>query len=178
MQGFGFKPSSRQLPCRPVGTLSSMPSMFCCVHFLNLEGGQYQTTFVSYLFWRMRLFYHFMEPSLNLKFLLMSQLGSALEYLSDHIRPPLSASSLHPLCSSNSLYLFLPRVRTTMAQIRSFASIGPSLSRLTFFWSWNALKSASAWFMLWEALYKYLFIIQYIAKPSFITCAIPTWILV
>ena len=39
--------------------------------------------------------------------------------------------SLCPLCSSNRHDHFLPGVRTTMAQTRSFTSIGPSL--------WNCL---------------------------------------
>ena len=65
--------------------------------------------------------------------------------------PPISASSIH---SSNRHDFSLPRVRTTMAQTRSFASIGPSL--------WNHIpESASAWLIPWEALYKYLCTIKY-----------------
>ena len=48
------------------------------------------------------------------------------------ILQPHSASSYHPLRSSNRLDLLVPRSRTAMAQSRSFASIGPSL--------WNALS--------------------------------------
>jgi len=51
----------------------------------------------------------------------------ALKYLSDLILNPISAPSLHPLLSSDQLDLFVPRVRTSTAQLRSFASIGPSL---------------------------------------------------
>src|SRR6218665_2255915 len=56
-----------------------------------------------------------------------SQLGSAPKYVYDHIRPPISASSLHRLRSSQRHDLFMPCVRTTMAHTRSFAFIVPSL---------------------------------------------------
>ena len=45
----------------------------------------------------------------------------------NHIRPPISASSLRRIRSSQCHDLFMPRVRTTMAHTRSFASISPSL---------------------------------------------------
>src|ERR1043165_7478661 len=62
---------------------------------------------------------------------LKSYLGLAPKYLCDVILRPLSATSLRPLRSSDRLDLFVPRVRTVMAQSRSFACIGPSL--------WNGL---------------------------------------
>jgi len=46
----------------------------------------------------------------------------------DHIRPSISASSLRRLRSVHRHDLFMPRVRTTLAHYRSFASISPSLS--------------------------------------------------
>jgi hypothetical protein len=63
--------------------------------------------------------------------MLKSQLGLAPKYLCHQILRPLSAMSKRPLRSSDRLDLFVPRVRTTMAQSRSFACIGPSL--------WNRL---------------------------------------
>jgi len=74
--------------------------------------------------------------------LLKSQLGCAptCKYLCDHIRPPISASSLFRLHSSQSHDLFMPYARTTMAHIRSFASIGPSL--------WNRLPPPLRSFIL------------------------------
>src|SRR6218665_4049436 len=54
---------------------------------------------------------------------LKSQLGCAPKYLCDHIRPPISASSLRRLRSVQCH----DRVRTTLARTRPFASIGPSL---------------------------------------------------
>ena len=62
---------------------------------------------------------------------LKSKLGIAPKYLRDRIRSPLSSVSHRPLRSLVRHALFVPRVRTTMAQTRSFATIGPSL--------WNAL---------------------------------------
>src|SRR6218665_2496532 len=56
---------------------------------------------------------------------------SAPKYLCDHIQLPISASSLCPFHSSHLHDLFLPHVRTTMAQARSVASIGPSLLSLS-----------------------------------------------
>jgi len=50
-----------------------------------------------------------------------------LHNLCDHIRPPISASSLRPLRFSQPHDIFIPRLRTTMAHTRSFASIGRSL---------------------------------------------------
>jgi len=60
-----------------------------------------------------------------------SCLGLAPKYLCDSIRLPASAGSLRPLRFSDRLDLFVPRVRTAMAQSRSFVSIGPAL--------WNQL---------------------------------------
>src|SRR6218665_1489117 len=54
---------------------------------------------------------------------LKTQRGSAPKYLCDHIRLPISASSLRPLRSSQRNDLFVPRVRTTMVHTRSFVSI-------------------------------------------------------
>ena len=65
---------------------------------------------------------------------LKSKLGIAPKYLRDHSRSPLSAVSHQSLCSLDRHTLFVPRVRTTMAQTRSFATVGPSL--------WNALPSS------------------------------------
>jgi hypothetical protein len=66
-----------------------------------------------------------------LALVLKSQLGLAPKYMRDLIRCPHSATSLRPLRSSERLDLFVPLVRTTMAQTRSFVSIGPTL--------WNSL---------------------------------------
>ena len=65
---------------------------------------------------------------------LKSKLGVAPKYLRGHIRSPLSATSYSPLHSLDGQALFVPRVRTTMALTRSFASIGIFL--------WNALPSS------------------------------------
>ena len=65
---------------------------------------------------------------------LKSKLGTTPKYLRDLICPPLSAASHRPLRSRDRHFLFVPRVRTTLAQTRSFANIGPSL--------WNALPSS------------------------------------
>jgi len=62
---------------------------------------------------------------------LKSQLCSAPKYLCDDIR--LFSSSRRPLQSSYRHDRFLPCVRITMAQTRSFASIGPSF--------WNCLPA-------------------------------------
>src|SRR6218665_1775563 len=48
-------------------------------------------------------------------------------YLRDLILLPTSAISLHWLCSLDHHDLFVPRARTSMAQTRAFAIIGPSL---------------------------------------------------
>jgi len=108
---------------------------------------------------------------------LKSKLGLAPKYLGDHIRSPISASSHRPLRSLERSDFFVPRARTSLAQTRSFAIIGPSL--------WNALPSslratflsgsvptslsllktyffsrdfrtgsATEWLLLWAALYK------------------------
>ena len=79
---------------------------------------------------------HWLPFSARIKFkvlvlVLKSRLGMAPRYLVDLMRSPHSATSLRPLRSSHRFDLFVPCVRTSMAQSRSFASIGPSL--------WNAL---------------------------------------
>ena len=79
---------------------------------------------------------HWLPLSVRIQFkvlilVLKSQMGLAPKYLCDQIHRPLSATSLRPLRSSDRLDLFVPRVRTAMAQSRSFACIGPSL--------WNGL---------------------------------------
>jgi len=61
----------------------------------------------------------------------LSQIGAAPNYLRDHIRSSLCATSHRSFRSFDWQVLFVPRVKTTMAQTRSFANIGPSL--------WNAL---------------------------------------
>ena len=110
--------------------------------------------------------------------------GCAAKYLCYHIQLPVSASSLSRLRSSQRNNPFMPRVRTTLAHTRSFASIGPSLWNhlpssfrsfilsaplsaslslalsLTFFLELKCTESASVWLTLWEALYKYLYTIQ------------------
>src|SRR6218665_429784 len=60
-----------------------------------------------------------------------SHIGQALRYLRDIIRLPSSVISLRPLRSLDRHDLFVPRARTSMAQTRAFAIIGPSL--------WNQL---------------------------------------
>ena len=60
-----------------------------------------------------------------------SLIGQAPKYLCDLIRLPSSAVSLCPLRSLDRHDLFVPRARTSMAQTRAFAIIGPSL--------WNQL---------------------------------------
>ena len=62
---------------------------------------------------------------------LMSQMGLAPKYPCDQILRPISATSLRPLRSSDRHDPFVPRVRTAIAQSRSFACIGLSL--------WNGL---------------------------------------
>src|SRR5688572_21406669 len=57
------------------------------------------------------------------------------QYLADVLLRPLSASSHRPLRSLNRLELLVPHTRTSMAQSRSFTSIGPSL--------WNALSPST-----------------------------------
>ena len=79
---------------------------------------------------------HWLPLSVRIQFkvlilVLKSHLGLAPKYLCDLMLRPLSATSLRPLRSSDRLDLFVPRVRTAMAQSRSFACIGPSL--------WNGL---------------------------------------
>jgi hypothetical protein len=79
---------------------------------------------------------HWLPLSARIQFkililVLKSQLGLAPKYLCHQILRPLSATSLRPLRSSDRLELFVPRVRTTMAKSRAFASIGPFL--------WNRL---------------------------------------
>ena len=60
-----------------------------------------------------------------------SHIGQASKYVRDLIRLPSSAISLRPLRSLDHHDLFVPRVRTSMAQTRAFAVIGPLL--------WNQL---------------------------------------
>src|SRR5688572_5451777 len=79
---------------------------------------------------------HWLPLSVRIQFkvlilVLEAQLGLAPKYLCHQILRVLSATSLGPLRSSDRLDLFVPRVRTTMAQSKSFAWIGPSV--------WNGL---------------------------------------
>jgi len=74
-----------------------------------------------------------------------SYLGLAPKYLCDAIRRPTSASSLRSLRSSDRLDLFVPRVRTAMAQSRAFVSIGPSL--------WNQLPPLVRTSTIWVSDY-------------------------
>src|SRR6218665_2440438 len=70
-----------------------------------------------------------------------SQLGSALKYLCNHIRPlHLRTSSLRRLHSWQRQDLVMPRVRITMAHTRSIASIVLSL--------WNHLPPVVRSFIL------------------------------
>ena len=57
---------------------------------------------------------------------LKSKLGIAPKYLRHHSCSPVFSVSHRPLRSLVRHTLFVPRVRTTMAQTRSFATIGPS----------------------------------------------------
>src|SRR6218665_605237 len=57
-----------------------------------------------------------------------------LKYLSDLILRSFSTTSLCPLRSSDQLHLFVPWVRTSMTQLSSCVSSGPSL--------WNGLPPA------------------------------------
>src|SRR6218665_2576160 len=60
-----------------------------------------------------------------------SHIGQALRYLHDLICLPSPATSIHSLRPLDRHDLFVPRARTSMAQTRAFAIIGPSL--------WNQL---------------------------------------
>src|SRR6218665_1882985 len=60
-----------------------------------------------------------------------SHIGQAPRYFRDLIRLPSSAISPRPLRSLDRHDLFVPGARTSMAQTRAFAIIGPSL--------WNQL---------------------------------------
>src|SRR6218665_4008156 len=55
-----------------------------------------------------------------------SQLGLAPSYLTDFMRKPMSSPSARPLRSADRLDLFVPRVRTALAQCHAFAATGPS----------------------------------------------------
>src|SRR6218665_862234 len=56
-----------------------------------------------------------------------SHIGQAPRYLRDIIRLPSSVISLRPLRSLDRHDLFVLHARTSMAQTRAFAIIGPSL---------------------------------------------------
>src|SRR6218665_2349648 len=60
--------------------------------------------------------------------LIQAQFGLAPKYLSNLLFPPFSVTSLHLQRSSDRLELFVSSIRTSMAQLISFASIGPSFS--------------------------------------------------
>src|SRR6218665_2335656 len=113
-----------------------------------------------------------------------SHIDQAPRYLRDLIRLPSSAISLRPLRSLDRHDLFVPRARTSMAQTRAFAIIGPSLwnqllpstrstlitgepsasfllsKLLSSLWV-SRTGSASDWCALQEALYKCIDTIQY-----------------
>ena len=83
---------------------------------------------------------HWLPLSARIKFKILilvfkAQRGLAPKYLADVLLRPLSASSHRPLRSLNRLELLVPHTRTSMAQSRSFTSIGPSL--------WNALSPST-----------------------------------
>ena len=67
-----------------------------------------------------RLSYSIQDPSLVSK----SQLGLARRYLTDFMRKPISSISARLLRSTCRLDLFVPRVRTVLAQCRAFAVSG------------------------------------------------------
>src|SRR6218665_1885606 len=69
-----------------------------------------------------------------------SHIGQAPKYLRDLIRLPFSAISFRPLRSLDCHDLFVPRVKTSMAQTRAFAIIGPSL--------WNQLLPSTRTILL------------------------------
>src|SRR6218665_1882127 len=128
---------------------------------------------------------YFMDGPIQLKVLTLiyrSHIGQAPRYLRDLIRLPSSAISLRPLRSLERHDLFVPLARTSMAQTRAFAIIGPSLwnqllpsTRSTLLTgepsaSFRSLKTAlfslglsraSDWCALQEALYKCIDTIQY-----------------
>src|SRR6218665_1203756 len=71
---------------------------------------------------------HWLPLSARLEFkilVLKSKLGVAPKYRKDHINSTLSATSHPPILTSDWQVLFVPRVKTAMAQTRSFATIGP-----------------------------------------------------
>jgi len=114
---------------------------------------------------------------------LKSQLSCAPKYLCDHIRPPISASSVSTLCNdmifsclvlrqpwptpgpllllvshSGITFLLFSLVYSLCSTF--LVSLSLALS-LTFFLDLKCTESASVWLTLWEALYKYLYTIQY-----------------
>jgi len=54
-----------------------------------------------------------------------SQFGLAPTYLTDFMRKPMSSTSARPLSSADRLEIFVPRVRTALAQCRAFAVVPP-----------------------------------------------------
>src|SRR5688572_29057367 len=72
---------------------------------------------------------------------LKSKLGIAPKYLTNHIRSPLSSVFHRSIRSVVRHTLFVPRVRTTMAQTRSFATIGPSSQRCYYSTAISLLKT-------------------------------------
>src|SRR6218665_1195423 len=69
-----------------------------------------------------------------------SHIGQDPRYLRDLIRYPSSAISLRALCSLDRHDIFVPRARTSMAQIRAFAITGPAL--------WNLLPPSTRFTLL------------------------------
>src|SRR5688572_16874879 len=69
-----------------------------------------------------------------------SRLGFAPKYLRDLIRTAYCAASPRPLRSLDRHDIFVPRTKTTLAQTRSFATIGPALC--------NAIPSSLRVFIL------------------------------
>src|SRR6218665_163955 len=86
-------------------------------------------TYCSFMFNQL----HWLPLSARIKLkivalVLKSKLGVAPKYLEPNIRSPLSATSHRPLRSFDRQVPFVLRVRSIMAQTRSFATIGmPSL---------------------------------------------------
>src|SRR3984885_1579378 len=99
---------------------------------------------------------HWLPLSARIQFkiialVLKSKLGFAPKYLTDLIRNPLSSTSLHSLRSADRFDLFVPRVRTTLAQCRSFSCAGPSL--------WNSLPPVLRSVFLSGSIYHHRFVV-------------------
>src|SRR6218665_3349664 len=82
----------------------------------------------THIFTYMTEILHWLPIASRIKFKVhgsKSQLGLAPSYLTDFMRKPMSSMSARPLRSTARLDLFVPRVRTALAQCRAFAVTGP-----------------------------------------------------